>query len=170
MRKPQRAVHAAVPVKKCFTPNLPSLRCGTVCLMVNSFRAERGDPGRRCWDQCGLGCLVLTACYWQEPCRRLLLQKLHLTQVAFRLFTVEMPLVPWWNCLAGLWALYLENKSPFSPRFKWQVGIEAEPSKVCFVHQLSECVRLPPLTNGNKTDKSPYVVFDNIFERLMEAC
>lgn len=68
--------------------------------------------------------------------------------------------------LGGLWALYFENKSPFSPRYEWQVGIEAEPSKVCFVHQLSECVRLPPLTNGNKTDKSPYMVFDNIFEGL----
>lgn len=33
-------------LSKCFTPNLPSLRCGTVYLMISSFRAERGDPGR----------------------------------------------------------------------------------------------------------------------------
>lgn len=154
---------------KCFTPNLPSVRCGTVCLGVRFIRAERGDPG----GDAGVGVgwavwsfLLLTGAKQEAVAPEMT----SLSQVAFRLFTVEMHLDPWWNCLAGLWALYFENKSLFFPRYEWQVGIEAEPSKVCFVHQLSECVRLPPLTNGNKTDKSPYVVFDNNFESLMEAC
>lgn len=42
MRKPQFMQQYLL---NCFTPNLPSLRCGTVCLTLNSFRAERGEAG-----------------------------------------------------------------------------------------------------------------------------
>lgn len=78
-------------LSKCFTPNLPSLRCGTMYLMGSSFRAERGDPGRvtkrRYWGQCGLGCVVLAACvvpltrHMQEAVAA---EMRSLTEVAFR--------------------------------------------------------------------------------------
>lgn len=119
---------------------------------------------RRCWAQCGLGCVVLAACVVplmgavqeavapevRSPAR----VGFHVSPSCSDDF--ESLVEP----LRGLWALSLENKSPFSPRYKWQTGVEAEPSKACFVDRLSECVSLLPLTNGNKTDKSLYTMFD----------
>lgn len=176
----QWAVHAALPIKM-FHPKLAKSEMWHCVFYGKLFQSRERGP----WEgspRKDIGVSVGWAvwswlpvwCHWPDTARHMqeavAAGMTSLTEVAFRLFTVELPLDPWWNCLAGLWALYFENKSPFSPRYKWQVGIEAEPSKLCFIHQLSECVRLLPLANGNKTDESPYMVFDNIFESLMEPC
>lgn len=173
MRKPQWAVHAEVLIKM-FHPKLAKSEMWHCVSHGKMFQSRERGPwegsSRGCWGQCVCGPCCLRGAADRSHAGGCFSRNDISHGNCFQVIYCWDAFGSWWNCLAGFWALYFENRSPFSLRYKWQVGFEAEPSKVCFVHQLMECVRLPPLTNGNKTDKSSYMVFDNIFEGLLEAC
>lgn len=89
-------------LSKFFTPNLPSLRRGTVGLTVNFSRADpvRGQHKEVLGSVWGWGVSLLSGWYcWGERCGRQLLQKwglLHKLACGFP-HPIQLTLDPWWN-------------------------------------------------------------------------